>query len=370
MNPFFLPKTLGAAALLTLTAASAHAESPEATRAKQQLDAYRGLPKFVSAGPGFDAKKCMADKSILGIPVSSANPFTKNINKAMGDVAKKVGFKFTEWENQGQPSQWVQGMNYAINNKYNLIDLLGGTDPRVLAPQVKAATGAGIKVIASHYSGFEQPAPPGASGVVAIDYFKAGQLLADWAIWKTDGKVNALVIVSSEVNSTESMINGIKEEFEKHCKSCKYKIVNAPVPEWSTKIQPTVQSALIGDASINYIIPIYDSMSQFVVPAITITGKQEQVKIATFNGTPFVLGLVQQGQVEMDIGENLDWIGHAIMDAEMRMLCGLPEVKDPKIPFYIFDKSNAASAGSPPQLSTGYGDAYIKGYAKQWKLGG
>jgi len=93
MNPFFLPKTLGAAALLTLTAASAHAESPEATRAKQQLDAYRGLPKFVSAGPDFDAKKCMADKSILGIPVSSANPFTKNINKAMGDVAKKVGYR-------------------------------------------------------------------------------------------------------------------------------------------------------------------------------------------------------------------------------------------------------------------------------------
>jgi ribose transport system substrate-binding protein len=369
MNNSILSKALGSAALLTLVATGAHAESPEATRAKQQLEPYRSLPKFVAAGSAFDAKKCMAGKSILGLPVSSANPFTKNINKAMGDVGKKVGFKFTEWENQGQPSQWVQGMDYAINNKYNLIDLLGGTDPRVLAPQVKAATSAGIKVIASHYSGFEQAIPPGVSGVVAIDYFKAGQLLADWAIWKTDGKVNALVIVSSEVNSTESMINGIKEEFEKHCKSCKYKIVNAPVPEWSTKIQTTVQSALIGDPTINYLIPIYDSMSQFVVPAVTITGKKDQAKIATFNGTPFVLGLVQQGEVEMDIGENLDWIGHAIMDAEMRILCGLPQIKDPKIPFYIFDKSNADSAGKPPQLSTGYGDAYLKGYSALWKLG-
>ena len=64
----------------------------------------------------------------------------------------------------------------------------------------------------------------------------------------------------------------------------------------------------------------------------------------------------------MDIGENLDWIGHAIMDAEMRILCGLEPVADPKIPFYIFDKSNAEDAGEPPQLSTGYGDAYIAGY--------
>ena len=34
----------------------------------------------------------------------------------------------------------------------------------------------------------------------------------------------------------------------------------------------------------------------------------------------------------MDIGENLDWIGHAVLDAEMRMICGLPAVKDPNIP--------------------------------------
>jgi len=102
MNPSIVSKVLGSVALLTLAAAVAHAESPEAKRAKEQLDAYRGLPKFVAAGPAFDAKKCMAGKSILGIPVSSANPFTKNINNAMGDVAKKVGFKFTEWANQGQ----------------------------------------------------------------------------------------------------------------------------------------------------------------------------------------------------------------------------------------------------------------------------
>ena len=62
-------------------------------------------------------------------------------------------------------------------------DLLGGTDPKVLAPQVQKATSAGIKVIASHYSGFEQPLPGYISGAVPIDYLKSGELLADWAIW-------------------------------------------------------------------------------------------------------------------------------------------------------------------------------------------
>lgn len=366
-----MKKTIGSLIVVAATlgiAGQTHAESEQAKAAAARLQPYRDLPKFVAAGPAFDARACMKGKSILGIPVSSANPFTKNIYISMGNVAKEVGFTFREWENQGQPSQWVQGMDYAVNNKFNLIDLLGGTDPKVLQPQVEKATSAGIKVIASHYSGFEQPLPSYISGAVPIDYLKSGELLADWAIWKTDAKVNALVIVSTEVYSTESMINGIKADFDKNCPGCKYKIVNAPVPEWSTKIQPTVQSSLVADPSINYVIPIYDSMSQFVVPAITITGKSDSVKIATFNGTPFVLGLAQQGSVEMDIGENLDWIGHAIMDAEMRILCGLEPVKDPKIPFYIFDTANAANAGKPPQLSTGYGNAYQAGYAKQWKL--
>ena len=35
-------------------------------------------------------------------------------------------------------------------------------------------------------------------------------------------------------------------------------------------------------------------MSQFVIPAITITGKKDSVKIATFNGTPF--DAVQKGK--------------------------------------------------------------------------
>lgn len=354
---------------LAAVAATAHAESRGAAEAEQRLAPYRELPKFVAAGPAFNAHQCMAGKSILGIPVSSANPFTQNIYKAMAAVAKQVGFKFTEWENQGQPSQWVQGMNFAINGRFSLIDLLGGTDPRVLAPQVKAATSAGIKVVASHYNGFEQPRPPGVTGVVPINYFRAGQLLADWAIAHTDAKADALVIVSMEVYSSQSMINGIKHDFEQLCPNCKYKIVNASVPDWSTVIQPTVRAALLADPKLNYILPIYDSMSQFVVPAITITGKRGTVNIATFNGTPFVLGLVQQGAVQMDIGENLDWIGHAIAGAEMRMLCGLPEVTNPQIPFYIFDKANADTVGHPPQLSTGYGHAYIEGYHKLWELG-
>ena len=60
--------------------------------AKAVVDAHTALPTFTPPGEPFDAKKVMAGKKILTIPVSSANPFTKNITLAMIAAAKDAGF--------------------------------------------------------------------------------------------------------------------------------------------------------------------------------------------------------------------------------------------------------------------------------------
>ncbi|MGA9320283.1 MAG: substrate-binding domain-containing protein [Xanthobacteraceae bacterium] len=363
-------RTIVAAGFLAIAqtfVVTASAESPEATRAREQLEPYRQLPKFQAPGEAFDARACMKGKSILSIPASSAVPFIKTIEQSIENLAGEIGFTYKPWENQGQVTQWVQGFDYAINNKFQLIELLAGADPRFVEPQVKAARAAGLLVVAAHLTGYEQPIPGGATGVVPIDYKRAGGLLADWAIWKTDGKANASVMGVSDVLSTDSMFSGVKEEFGK-CQNCKVNYSNVSIPEMAVKTLSMAQGALTADPNINYMIPIYDVLSQWVVPAVTISGRQDKVKVVTFNGTPFALTMVQDGKIEMDIGENLDWIGHAVLDAEMRMICGLPAVTDPKIPLLIFDKSNADSAGKPAQVSTGYGDAYLAGYRQLWKL--
>ena len=111
-------------------------------------------------------------------------------------------------------------------------------------------------------------------------------------------------------------------------------------------------------------------MSQFVVPAVTITGVAEKaLAIDAFNGTPFVLGLVQQGQVEMDIGENLDWIGHAIIDAEMRRLCGLPaRLGSENSVLHLHARKTRRTPGSRPSCLRDMATPMSKGYADLWKL--
>lgn len=361
-------KTTGlVSALIAATAFPALAEGG-VDAAKADIAAYSGLPGFVAPGPAFDAKACMAGKKILTIPASSAIPFIKVIADHKDELAKLLGFEHAQWENQGNPTQWIQGMEYAANNGFGLASLLAGADPRFFEPQVKAAQAAGVKVVSSHLTGLEIPAPGGVDANTAVDYKQGGKLMADWTIAQTGGKVNALIIVSQEALSTDSLVAGLTEAFAENCPDCKYEIVNVPIVDWATRIQPTVQGKLQADASINYVIPIYDSMSTFVTPAIAISGKRDSVKVATFNGTPFVLDLIRDGTVEMDIGENLDWIAHAMLDAEMRLLCGLEPISDSKVPLRVFTKDNIAEVGNPADAAMGYGDAYVAGYRSLWML--
>lgn len=340
---------------------------PDIDAAKANIARHRQLPVFEAPGEPFNAKQCMAGKKIMAMPVSSANPFNKNIVQSMAGVAKTIGFEVVEWENQGRPTQWAQGVEHAANNKFDAAVLIGGVNPAVLGPQIAEAKKAGVQVYTAHMYDTLQTPDPSTELNLNVRYHLAGELLVDWMVTQTDGKVNALIIGSDEVVPTAAFVKGITDKLDK-CETCKYSYVNAPIPEWSTKVQPSVQSALIADPTINYVVPIYDSAAQFVVPAITITGKSEQVKIATFNGTPFVLDEIRKGNVEMDIGESIGWIARSILDGSMRKLCGLEAKDELYVPFYIFDKTNVETAGVPAAFDKGYGDSYLVGYNKLWGL--
>ena len=138
-------------------------------------------------------------------------PFVSTIANHITRIAKPAGVKVTTWQNQGQPSQWVQGMNAAIAQKANAIVLLAGNDPAGLQPQIKAAKAKGIPTIVAHLYDENQPSAPNVGGVVNIPYNLAGQLIADQAIVDTKGKANALVVTINQVKSTVPMVAGIND---------------------------------------------------------------------------------------------------------------------------------------------------------------
>ena len=196
-----------------LLGATAHGQTDGVAAAKANIDRYSRIPTFEAPGEAFDAKACMAGKAIFTIPASSSIPFIKTITDHKHEIAKQLSFEHSEWENQGNPTQWIQSIDFAINNNFDLISLLAGADPRFFEPQVKAARDAGLAVVTAHLTGLEQDVPGGVTSSTAIDYKTAGSLLADWSIAQTGGNVNALVLVSNEALSTDSMVSGLTEAF-------------------------------------------------------------------------------------------------------------------------------------------------------------
>ncbi len=354
-----------AAAGFAMLAAPAWADG--VADAKALIAKYSKLPTFTPPGPAFDAAACMKGKKLFAIPLTDDNPFEVAIIGGMTQAAKMVGFEFRAWQTQLSPDQWTQGLNKAAEEHFNLVDLVGGLPPEFIAPQIAEVKAKGVKVTTTHDYDFTQTPPAFLDNSAKTDYVTVGKLIAAWAIAKTDGKVDAVVLGPDEITPTIPLKTAILDYFKANCPSCKTRYINTPAAEWATKIQPAVQDALLADPAVNYVLPIYDSMSQFAAPAVVATSSK--AKIVSYNGTPFVLDMMRDGDiVEMDVGESLGWVGMAGVDANMRLLCGMKPVTELNTPAYIFDKSNVATAGKPATFNDGYGDAHIKGFKALWGL--
>lgn len=341
----------------------------QASELQAKIDKYKQLPAFHAPGPAFDASKA-AGKKILTIPSSSALEFCHKVDLGVADAAKQYGVQAVEYENQGQPNQYVAGMNAAQTNGANVVNIACGTDPATLTPQTQNLKRAGIATVAAHnYDPSKKNLAPDLAGIVNAQYKTVGELQADWVILQTKGKANVLAIddIGSDI-ATPELVSGISQEFAKYCPdTCKVRHVSVPIPNWSTAISPIVAAELTRNPKLNYVIPVYDDMVKYVLAPLTSAGAADRVKIASFNASPSVVKLIQEGNVvTFDVGEDANGLSRAIFDQDARILLGMPPAKNSFAALRIFDKSNASEAGSPPSFTKGYGDAAANGFKKLW----
>ena len=241
-----------------------------------------------------------------------------------------------------------------------------GIDPKAVSAQVTQATGAGKKVIVTHLYDVDQAVDPAVTAATNIPYKQAGKLLADWVIVKTAGKANVLVTTINQVNSTVPMTEGIDEEFAAKCGAgCKVTKIDSTIADLG-KLQQQVQSALTSDPTINYVINLYDSAQAPQSEAAIKALGRDDLKIATFNGTPDILKLITADSViQMDVGENLEWIAYGAIDQHLRVLSGGEATTTPNIPIRVFDATNVAESTADGQ---GFGTAFRDEYKKLWGL--
>jgi ribose transport system substrate-binding protein len=348
------------------------AGAAQVNAAKAHIDRFRALPAFVPPGPPFDAVSRLRGKTIFEIPITSEVPFVAAVEAGMRDAAGRVGARVVTYPNQGLPNEWAQGIRTAIAEHAAAITLLA-QDPRLLAPLIAEARSAGIPVVVARTTSEGEPCQSDAAGrpygsaCVGGPFDEAGRLEADWVTASSGGRADVLVVTSNDAPSTVPLTRGLMDEFRARCPACNLRFVDVPIPRWATELRGEIQSALVRDPGLNYVIPIYDSMSQYVVPALHVQGAANQVKVATFNGTPFVLKLLEgRNVVQMDAGEDLAWVGWAMMDQTFRVVAGVPPVRTEHTALRVFDAGDVRQAGTPPRVDQGYGNAYVAGYERLW----
>lgn len=342
------------------------------TAAQASLDEYTEDPAFTLQADPFPMKD-IAGKTIFTIPTNSENPYNVAVDEESKEVAEQYGATWVEYTNQGQPTQWSTGVEQAVNQSADLIVLSQGIDPTLIAPSLQKAKAAGIPVLLTHTLLRGEEVDPAIADLITAytdaPLAQANRLTVDWMTTQTEGDGHALIITSNEVPPAEAEVEAMQDELATVCPRCTAKVVNVPVTDWATKIQSEVQSALSADPAINFILPIYDSMSLYAQAGVVAAGKKGQVEISSVNGTPAVLKIQQdEGIVTMNVGESIPWLAWATMDQAGRLLLGLDPVADgaQETPLKLITADNIDETGTPPQADLGYGTAYVDGYTALW----
>ena len=136
----------------------------------------------------------------------------------MKEVAKQTGIKVIDYPNQGQRTQWIQGIQQAIARKVDAIVVSGGTiGPIYFKEQAAAAERAGIPIITVVDRDLTQDAEPNTAARVGQPYAEAARLDADWIIKQTKCKANVLVLTTNELIAGDINSEAAKDEFAKYC---------------------------------------------------------------------------------------------------------------------------------------------------------
>lgn len=354
--------------------AKLHSNASGVSTATANVDKYLGTASFVASGPAFNAKTAKGKKVWL-IDLNSSIPFNKVLDDGIKSALAKAGVVVTACDAQGTLAGDTSCSDEAVASHPSLI-IDQSIDPGLISSQMKKAIKKGISVIEGniHDPTSRLDLTPGAVGGVAYPFSTVGRLMADWAIKSTDGHAHVLIVESSDVTNARDLVyGGIEPELHSLCAACTYTLLNVPVANWATDMTSSVQAELVAHPSINYILPIYDSMATYVDPAVSAAHATSRVKEVSFNADLAELQLVAANQyMAADVGISVPWQGWAYADQALRVLTGHKPVVE-QVPIRIFIRSNTR----PLSLTNGaqdsgawYGSVNFKAaYLRLWGLG-
>ena len=214
---------------LMFTSGAAHAEGLDYFKGK--MTPFTKKPDFSAPGPSFDAVGLRQGQDDLQHPAIERQSVHREYREGDGRRGQEGRPRLHGMGKPGQPHRICSGHEHGSQSEGQSDRSSGGAGSSRAGAAGQGGRGCGNPSVASHFNGYEQSAEVAkfAAGDVPIDYFTAGGLLVDWAVAKTEGKLNALIVTAPGPLSSDSTLAGMKAELAK-CEGCKSKVVEFPDP--------------------------------------------------------------------------------------------------------------------------------------------
>ncbi len=349
---------------------------PEITKAQLNelnsfISAYKDVPEFTFDAENINANEIAKGKSIMLVPDNSNNSFTSLICGQFKTAAKTAGFsKRICNESDGTVSYYSESLGNAIENS-DIVLMYGDINKDELSTDIERTQSNGVKVLSvgnmgkdekDHYVDYTLP----------INYRLAGKLLADWAITKKSGKVNALAINNSDSTLSTSIYNGFADEFKKYVTSGYCTVLSGSSLEVGNGLSAKIKQAIDKDPNLNYVVVLDESMISDAVSGVEQSGKN--IAIISTGGGVSAFDAAENGSIEMLVAQSYEWTAYAMVDYALRVLnkSELPIEQDVPVRVVTSESIKNDLKENTYEIDGFYeicfGSNFITGYSGIWNL--
>jgi ribose transport system substrate-binding protein len=334
-------------------AASSGANQAAIDRAKASAEKWLAAPS--EWGGPTEGPKPVAGKRVAIISCSQATEGCNRPTRSAVEAAKLIGWKPTVLDGKGEPSQQLAAANSAVDSRFDAIIVIL-MDPVNLSEAMNKAKAAKIPVVTLG-------APPYSKERAALDWIPdishdwlaTGDVLADYMIWKSNGKVDALLLHdSSTLVVDQGQFKGSNRTLtdKAKCPDCKVTVKDFTQATLTSQPAQDALATIQANPDINWIW-CYDFCLQQAVQKLKAAGLGDKLLGAGFDCNAANLELMKTKTIQTAcVADPRDWEAWATIDQANRLVEGQPAA-DQKIPFLLVDRDTLSKL-TPEDLEKGW----------------
>lgn len=340
----------------------------------KKLSKNQEVPVFTSESEEIDAEEISKDINISLITKNNNDQYYSLLCHNFKRAAKIAGFNEPVIaETDGTVSALNDGLANAVKSKSDIVFLAGDINKSVISGYIENTQANGIEVYSAGSKGIDET-DNYVDYTVPINYQFVGELMADWGIVKTNGKIHAIAVNCTDSELSPTIAKGFKQEFEKYISSSDGSIttINVTSLEIGNGLVDKIKAEIKKDPKINYVFVFDDSALNDAISAGVQSGID--IKIVGTGGSGSDMDLAQSGSIEMLVAQSYEWTSYAMVDYALRVLGNKTLPKEQDVPFRIITKDIIKKALEENKDEIDgfheicFGSKFIDGYNSLWKI--